>query len=399
MTVRILVGCRLGAVNQHDFCTALAEHDEIELYVVTESKNHKPIPGLDPQRVYHYHPTWPVIFARFHPHDKRQFQKILDEVDPDVLLSLAVSHLAFMGPTVDFSPTVFLPQGGKVNMSTRKRCKERNFGPRWIMYRPLMEELLRHVEEAWSAAPNESFLTPLGLSPERFRDFDWGVVDTEFFHPHEDPVSFADPETTVIGSFRRIRNPPLIPSYETFLDAAGLLAERRDDFHLVIGGFYEDDRGTEVEAVIEEKIAEHDLEDRVTTLEMVDKEELPRYYSGLDVYVNNSPVGSFAGVGTAAKEGMACGCAFVSFDEPPAGYLVDDGENGILAEHGDPESLADDFEQLCADAEYRRRLGSRARETVVERFSDEGVADRVVAACEEILAEGDSQGINAAVDH
>lgn len=395
MSIRILVGCRLDMVNPHDFVSALATREEIDLYVVTDSKNHRPVSGLDNSHIYHYHPTWPVIFSRLHPYDKRQFNEILSEIKPDVLLSTAVTHLTFMGPTTDFSPTVFLPQGGKVNSSTRKRCKNRDLGYRWVMYRPLMWELLRHVDQAWSAAPNESILSSLGLPDGRFRAFDWGVVNTETFRRRKDSVEFVDnPDTTVIGSFRRIRNPPLIPSYETFLNSVAKLRERRDDFHVVIGGFYEGENGQEVERAIDAKITEHELEDRVTRIDMIPKEEMPRYLSGLDVYVNFSPVGSFGGIGTAAKEGMACECAFVTFNEPPADYVVNHGENGLLATHGDIEGLAADLERLCSDTTYREELGRRARETVTSRFSGGAVSDRVIEFCRELTVDGATNGLS-----
>jgi glycosyltransferase involved in cell wall biosynthesis len=302
------------------------------------------------------------------------------------LVSLAVSHLAFIGPTVDFHPTVFLPQGGKVNSATRQRCKERNFGIRWMMYRPMMWDLLRRVDEVWTAEPNRELLKNLGLpGNDRFLNFDYGVVDTEQFYPREDAVSFvSDPGTTVIGSFRRARNPPLIPSYETFLDAVALLEERRGDFHVVIGGLYPDNTGNEVQAAIDAKVAEHGLSGRIIELDMVPKEEMSQHYSGLDIYVNFSPVNSLAGIGTASKEAMACECAFATFDDPPAGYVVNDWENGVLLEHGDVSGTADAIERLIEDSQLCDRLGQNGRETAIEMFACENVSKRIVERCRDL---------------
>jgi len=387
--VRILLTCRLGATNQHDLAACLARCDDIDLYVLTDSATYPEVPELDRDRIYHYHPTWPVIFSRFHPYDKRRYREFLDEIDPDALLSTAVSHLAFMGPTVDFHPTVFLPQGGKVNSATRQRCKERGFGIRWVMYRPMMWDLLRNVDEVWTAGPNREILERLGfLADGRFVDFDWGVVDTERFYPRDDAVSFvSDPETVVIGSFRRARNPPLIPSYETFLDAVALLADRRDDFHIVIGGLYDRKVGPEVQRAIDDKIDEHGLSDIVTKLEMVPKAEMPRHYSGLDVYVNFSPVNSLGGIGTASKEAMACGCAFATFNDPPAEYVVDDWENGILLEHDEPVDVANRLNRLVAEPALRESLAARARETALDAFGCESVSEQVSKRCGALAGE------------
>lgn len=389
MSIRVLLTCRLGAVNQHDFAACLADEEQIELYVLTDSDSYPPVPKLNRDHIYHYHPTWPVIFSRFHPYDKRRYREFLDEIDPDVLLSTAVSHLAFIGPTVDFHPTVFLPQGGKVNSATRERCKERDFGIRWVMYRPMMWDLLRNIDEVWTAGPNREILKNLGLpSDDPFVNFDWGVVDTDQFYPRDDAVSFVDdPETTVIGSFRRARNPPLIPSYETFLDAVATLEQRRDDFHVVIGGLYPDETGNKVQAAIDRKIREHDISDRITRLDMVPKAEMPHHYSGLDLYLNFSPVNSLAGIGTASKEAMACGCAYVTFNDPPAGWVIDDWENGVRLEHGDTTGTADALERLVGDAELRSEVGRNGRETAIEMFSCENVRERVVERCAELAHE------------
>lgn len=387
MAVRILLTCRLGLTNQHDFVSCLARSENIDLYVLTDSATYPEVPELDRDRIYHYHPTWPVILSRFHPYDKRRMQGFIDDIEPDVLLSLAISHLAFIGPITDFHPTVFLPQGGKVNSATRQRCKERDFGIRWMMYRPMMWDLLRNIDEVWSAEPNRELLKNLGLpSDEPFVNFDWGIVDVNRFHPREDAISFVDdPETTVIGSFRRARNPPLIPSYETFLDAVARLRERRQDFHVVIGGLYADETGNKVEAAIGRKITEHDLSECITRLDMVPKAEMPHHYSGLDVYLNFSPVNSLAGIGTASKEAMACGCAYATFNDPPAEWIVDDWENGVLLEHGDVAGTTDALERLVAEPELREQLGVAGRETAIEMFACENIQQRVYDRCRELL--------------
>lgn len=387
--VKVLMTCRLGATNQHDFAACLADSPEIDLYVLTDSATYPEVPGLDHEHIYHYHPTWPVIFSRFHPYDKRRFRGFLNEIEPDVLLSLAISHLAFMGTTVDFHPNVFLPQGGKVNSTTRQRCKERNFGIRWLMYRPMMWDLLRHIDEVWTAPPNRSILKGLGLpSDDPFVEFDWGVVDEDRFQPRDDAKEFGDDERTVIGSFRRARNPPLIPSYETFLDGVARLRERRDDFRVVIGGLYPDDTGNEVQTAIEEKIQEHSLESLVKQIDMVPKSEMPRYYSGLDVYVNFSPVNSLAGIGTASKEAMACGCAYVTYDDPPVDWVINDWENGVVLQHGEPEETANSLERLIEDEKLQEDLGQKARETALERFACENVRERVESRCIDLADDG-----------
>ncbi len=49
--------------------------------------------------------------------------------------------------------------------------------------------------------------------------------------------------------------------------------------------------------------------------------------------------------------------------------IFDDGENGFLIDPGKPELLAEKLSMLLSDPELRRRIGQRAHETVMERFT------------------------------
>jgi glycosyltransferase involved in cell wall biosynthesis len=246
-----------------------------------------------------------------------------------------------------------------------------------------MWELLRHVEEVWTSSPNREILRKLGLPEGRFRGFDWGLVKTDEFRPREDSVEYVeDEDVTVIGSFRRIRNLPLVPSYRDFLDAVEILHDNRDDFHVVIGGFQEDK--TEAQEEVDEMIEARGLSDVITRLEMLPKDELPRYYAGLDVYIDFSPEGNIAGIGTAAKEGMSSGCAFVTFDDPSPEYIIEDGENGIVVPRGDPEKFAHRLQKLCESPELVEQLSNEARRTIVEEHSPDAIRDKVYNACREI---------------
>lgn len=391
--MRVAVTCRLHSVNQYDFVEGLARACDFELYVITDSYSYEAVPHLDQSHVYHYRPAWTTRYfpTRFNPIDRREFRTILDDVDPDVVLTLGSSYLLFMSVAADFSPSVFLPQGGE----TMKATGNPYWTSRWwdllyyrLLYRPLFGELVGHVDEVWSAEPNYETFARFGLEPDEYRPLDWGAVDTDAFHRVDDPVSFGDEGDTVVGSFRRPRGTHLLPSYETFLDAVGELVRRRDDVHVVLGGFYDDNKDAPVRSLVEEKVAEHGLEEHLTRLDMVPKSEMRRHYSGLDVYVNLSHMGSgVSGLGTASKEAMACECAFVTFDDPPKDYVIDDGENGFLVSHGEPATVADRLETLCEDPEFRDDLGAAARETVVAEYSPETIAERVERACREVVSD------------
>lgn len=392
--MRIGVSCQLNQENQRDFVRTLSAAEEVDVSVVTDSRNYRDVGFVDQSDIYHVMPFWPDSTAgirEYHPLIRRQYRLALDEMEPDILLSLGASRLLFIGLSTGFEPTVHLPQGGELSKAVGNnywdddwfRCLRYR-----LLYRPVYRGLLDHVSEVWSSGTeqNVTVFKQLGLSPDRYRGFDWDVVDTDTFAPHPDPVSFTDEDTTVIGSFRRIRGSLLKPAYEDFLDAVGRLSRRRDDFHIVIGGFYPDGQSEAVRGVVNDKLVEHDIEDIVTCLELVPKAELPRYLSGLDVYVNFTHRNlTLTGIGSAAKEGMACGCAPVTFDDPDPGYVIKDWQNGVLISYDDVDGITNCLETLCKDDDYRNRLASRARETVVACFSPTAVRERVVEYCYEIV--------------
>lgn len=391
-SIRVLLTGRMDQENQRDIAVTIAGAHDVTLYIATDCEQYRPLPGVSQERIYHLQPTWPTNISRVRPYDSTRYQSMLDDIEPDIILSLGVSELAFLSSTIDFSPAVLLPQGGEVQKATGDVYWSDSHVTKLlnlVTYRPLMWDLLRHVDEVWTSGTeqNRELFRGLGLPKGNLYSFDWDVVDTEIFSRQDDAVEFGtDPDQTIIGSFRRIRGNLLAPSYEIFLDAIGRIAEDRTDFHVVIGGFYEGGESSVTESVIDEKLEEHDLQECVTKVNLVPKEELPRYYSGLDVYMNFSHQGlRLSGLGSSAKEGMACECALLTYDDPEVDYVIEDGDNGLTVSHGDIDAVETNLRRLLDDAEYRSELGQAARDTIVETYSPEHVQKRVVERCEILI--------------
>jgi len=74
-------------------------------------------------------------------------------------------------------------------------------------------------------------------------------------------------------------------------------------------------------------------------------------------------------------EAMAAGCAVVSSDQGGMPELIRHGENGLLARSGDAASYVAALHQLLDDPAMRVRLGTAARRTVEESFTDLRIAE------------------------
>jgi Glycosyl transferases group 1 len=95
-----------------------------------------------------------------------------------------------------------------------------------------------------------------------------------------------------------------------------------------------------------------------------DWEELRSLYRSHRAYVHTAGVGLDDGYNLSLLEAMASGMPVLS--TVPSESPVVDGENGFLDR--DPTRLHERAKELLADAELARRLGARARESVLDRF-------------------------------
>lgn len=79
----------------------------------------------------------------------------------------------------------------------------------------------------------------------------------------------------------------------------------------------------------------------------------------------------YEGMPLSLLEAMAAGCAVVASDVPGVKEVIDDGRNGLLAEHGSPAALADALQQLLSDEDFAANLAQHARRTALEKHSKE----------------------------
>jgi glycosyltransferase involved in cell wall biosynthesis len=77
----------------------------------------------------------------------------------------------------------------------------------------------------------------------------------------------------------------------------------------------------------------------------------------------------------ALLEAMSCALPCVAGRVPGTEEVIEDGRSGTLFEPGDAARLGEALAGLVDDATKRRDLGTRARETIVGRYSLDSVAD------------------------
>ncbi|MFB6103810.1 MAG: glycosyltransferase [Halobacteriaceae archaeon] len=180
-------------------------------------------------------------------------------------------------------------------------------------------------------------------------------VDTTFFEP-VDPSEFLSrhdvpTERSLVGYTGR-------HGYEkrlhTILEAAATL-----DVAVVFGG--------SGPATDDLKSRAEDLAVDAHFLGFLDREELPAFYSALDVLAFPSPVET---QGLVALEANACGTPVVGADSGALADTVDDGETGYRFPTGDVPALRAAIEDALADHD-------RLRDTCLDRRSTIDIDDAV----------------------
>jgi glycosyltransferase involved in cell wall biosynthesis len=132
------------------------------------------------------------------------------------------------------------------------------------------------------------------------------------------------------------------------------------------------------------------IEDRVHFLGKVPHEDLPDYYGLADIFVH--PAIWQEPFGMILTEAMGCGLPVISTRSGGIPEVVVDGETGLLARAGDPETLADAILDLAGDPARRKEMGRRGAERLRENFTWERAARRM----ETVLLAGESRAFAAA---
>jgi len=95
-------------------------------------------------------------------------------------------------------------------------------------------------------------------------------------------------------------------------------------------------------------------------------------------------------------EAMSQGLPVVASRVGGVPEIIEDMQNGMLVPRGDPDALADAVESLAATPGLAARLGAEGKRTVLERYTNERLMDRIERYLHGVLEE--HKGADASVD-
>ncbi len=171
------------------------------------------------------------------------------------------------------------------------------------------------------------------------------------------PQSDMNPVIGFVGELREKKG------MKTLLSAYAQVNKRQPTTLLIVG----ETRHGEDSQTFEEMRASIP-ESNIVVTGYVSPNDLPAYYSLIDVFVHPS---LHDGMPNAILEAMACEKAVIATPVGGTKDIVEDGKNGLLVNVNDADALAENILALLDDDEKRASLGKHAREFVKSEFKPE----------------------------
>lgn len=165
---------------------------------------------------------------------------------------------------------------------------------------------------------------------------------------------------------------------DILLKAFNIVKKEISEVKLIFAG-----RGPMLEE-LQELTRKFDLENDVIFLGFVEEEKKPLYYKAVDIFClpSTNMAESF---GIVNLEAMASGIPIVSSNLGGIPDIVQDGENGLLAEPRDPDSLARALMKLLKNDELRHEMGEKGRK-MVKKYSWDNIAIKTENLYKDILS-------------
>ena len=319
-------------------------------------------PGLDPRISIERYRAFgarrvPVLSSL---HARRELQRALDRLRPDVLHAHFVRRFGWQGALAGFHPFVVSPWGSDLLLVPSGAWRTRWWNRRALRAADLVTVTTEHMRRAALQA---------GARPERIEVVQHGV-DTQRFAPGPPPADLAD--RLALRGAEMIFSPRMLrPLYrhETIIEA---FAKLPGEPVLVMSAGGANDSYL---AALREQIQTLGVADRVRIVEVIAHDEMRAYFRLARVAVSVPESDSFP---VSLLEAMACATPVVASDLPPARAVLEPIAPGSLVPVGDTAALTTALGRVLAmTADDRHRLGEELRRYVVQSADYEANMQRM----------------------
>jgi glycosyltransferase involved in cell wall biosynthesis len=203
----------------------------------------------------------------------------------------------------------------------------------------------------------------------------YNAVDIVEFSPDGEiaPVRVSNnPKVALVAAFARWKGHKLL-----LRAAETILSEFPSTIFYFIGGsIYDTVAESGYEAELRQIIKRKGLSDSIRLTGFQSK--MAPWYRAMDVVVNASTLPE--PFGRTLLEAMACGKAVVGPNAGGIPEFLEHEKNGLLYEMGNADALAEAVLTLLRNPVLRQSLGAAGRETAVQRFAPEAIAQAISSA-------------------
>lgn len=141
-----------------------------------------------------------------------------------------------------------------------------------------------------------------------------------------------------------------------------------------------------MEAALREQVAALGLTERVTFCPWLASTKMPAFYQTIDILVlpSRARPNWTEQFGRVLIEAMAAEVAVVGSDVGEIPYVIEDA--GRIFPEDDAEALAQLLDELVRMPELRREMGVQGRQRVLDRFTQQHIADATIAVYRQMIA-------------
>ena len=195
------------------------------------------------------------------------------------------------------------------------------------------------------------------------------AIDPEIFNTEKiEPLYLGIPKSHVVIGFVGLFVKWI--GLDQLVEIFGRIKQKHPDIHLLLVG------GGPEEDIVRQIVSEHHLEKNVTITGIVPHDAIPAHINQMDICIiprhekYTSPVKLF--------EYMAMAKAVLVPSYASIQEVVIHGENGMLFDPDNGQSLIDGLELLLKDSELRKTLGKNARQFVLQNNTWEKNARQIL---------------------
>ena len=343
-----------------DKANYLAEHG-YEITIITESQMEKPFVyplspkvklidiGLDYDKQYNHNIIYRcILFVTYSYFYKKRLSRVLNEIRPDIVVSLMGRSLDFITQIKDGSIKLGEAHTTKNHLRSLHLLEQKN-----VFYKFLAKFIKR------KQINNVQKLSALVLlTPEDAKD--WGIETKTYIIPNfvksipKETANLKNKKVIMVGRYNDAKG------YEYLVEAWKIVHQKHPDWSLNIYG------SGELHDNVERWILDSNLQDTMIMHEPTN--DIMQKYLESSICVVSSV---YEGFSMTILEAMACGVPCVSFDCPYGPHnIIKDGEDGFLVEYLNSQALGNNICNLIENEELRIRLGHNARVNV-QRFSED----------------------------